>query len=270
MAFLLSFEVLKMNKKILKQALLFENETPVYSTVKELCERAVAYQDENNVYFLQAKRREKTLIKNEAEFFRFLSQTQEIYVEKFSDISNILTATSRSENIRYSGDSKTNIVKIFDKVVVVKKRDEVAKLYQASNLGEIENIEHFLAIENGETFLNIERFAHNFKEDCFVYLAGYANTLTREFLKTKEVRFFLDFDIVGMNIYESFECKAKHFHMPRNIESFFVDKRTNNVELYKHQRAKLKGEYCQELQPLLELIKKYNTVVEQEIIYETH
>ena len=48
-----------MNKKILKQALLFENETPVYSNVKELCEVAVVYQDENNLYFLQAKRGQK-------------------------------------------------------------------------------------------------------------------------------------------------------------------------------------------------------------------
>ena len=259
-----------MNKKILKQALLFENDNPVYSHVKELYEAVVAYQEENGLYFLQAKRREKVLLKDETEFFMFLSLTQEIHVENFLDISHILNAATREENIRHSGDSKTNVVKIFDNVVVVKKRGAIAKLYQASDLSELETVENFLAIENGETFLNIEQFCDNFEEEYFVYLAGYANTLTREFLKTKEVLFFLDFDIVGMNIYESFECKAKHFHMPRNIEGFFSDKRTNNVELYKHQRAKLKGEYCQELQPLLELIKKYNTVVEQEIVYETH
>jgi len=257
-----------MNKKILKQALLFENDTPVYSNVKELCELAVTYQDENGLYFLQAKRREKSLIKNEAEFFRFISQTQDIHVESFADISKVFNATSRAENILYSGDSKTNLVKIFDNVVVVKKRGEVTKLYQASELSELETIESFVAIENGETFLNIERFAENFKEECFVYLAGYANTLTREFLKTKEVNFFLDFDIEGMNIYESFECKRKSFHMPKDIERFFLDKRFHNVALYKKQRARLKSEYSKELLALKELILQHNTVVEQEIVYE--
>lgn len=259
-----------MNKKILKQALLFENEAPVYSKVKELCEAAATYLQEGNIYFLQAKRREKVLIKDEAEFFSFLSQTQDIYVESFLDISQILNATSRAQNILFSGDSKTNFVRVFDDVLVVKKRGELAKLYQRCDLGELEAVENFLVIENGETFLNIQKFCEYFKEEYFLYLAGYANTLTREFLKTKEVNFFLDFDIEGMNIYESFECKAKHFHMPNNIESFFLDKRTHNVALYKQQRARLKSEYCQELQPLVKLIKKYNTVVEQEIVYETH
>lgn len=259
-----------MNKKILKQALLFENEPPIYSAVRELCELVVAYQEENNSYFLQAKRREKAFIKDEAEFFRFISQTQDIYVENFLDISNILNATTRSENIRYGGDSKTNIVKIFENVVVIKKRAEVAKLYQASELRELEGVEHFLAIENGETFLNIEQFFEMFEEEYVVYLAGYANTLTREFLKTKKVNFFLDFDIEGMNIYESFECKSKRFHMPSHIEKLFSDKRYNNVELYKKQRARLKESYSQELLPLKELIQSYSTVVEQEIVYETH
>jgi hypothetical protein len=99
-------------------------------------------------------------------------------------------------------------------------------------------------------------------------LAGYANTLTREFLKAKEVNFFLDFDIEGMNIYESFECKSKNFHMPKDIERFFLDKRFHNVVLYKKQRAKLKNEYSKELLTLKELIAKHNTVVEQEIVYE--
>ncbi|MBU1658754.1 hypothetical protein KKG72_06850 [bacterium] len=256
-----------MNKSILRQALLFENETPVYSNVKELCELAVVYQDENNIYFLQAKRREKTFIKNEKEFFRFISQTQDIDVKNFEDIVNILNAETRSENIRYSGDSKTNIVKVFDNVVVVKRRGEVAKLYQSDDLSELEKIESFLAIENGETFLNIEQFADNFDEEYFVYLAGYANTLTRTFLKTKYVHFFLDFDIEGMNIYESFTCKAKKLHIPKNIQSYFSDKKYNNVALYKKQRVRMKSDYSQDVMPIIKLIKEYNTVVEQEILY---
>ncbi|MFT7004531.1 MAG: hypothetical protein ACJAWW_001894 [Sulfurimonas sp.] len=38
-----------MNKKLLKQALLFETKNPVYSDVKELCVLVVEYQDENNI-----------------------------------------------------------------------------------------------------------------------------------------------------------------------------------------------------------------------------
>ncbi|MDQ7067457.1 MAG: hypothetical protein Q9M40_05530 [Sulfurimonas sp.] len=85
--------------------------------------RLPRYQDENSLYFLQARRREKTLIKNEEEFFRFISQTQELNVKSFSDIKNLLNTTTRSENILLSGNSKANYVRVFDGVVVVKKRE---------------------------------------------------------------------------------------------------------------------------------------------------
>jgi len=101
-----------------------------------------------------------------------------------------------------------------------------------------ENIGNFVAIENGETFLNIEKYTSYFKEQYFVYISGYSNSLTREFLSLK-------------------------------IESYFLNKKYHNVELYKKQRARYKKEYSKESMPIINLIKKYNTVVEQEIIYET-
>jgi len=73
-----------------------------------------------------------------------------------------------------------------------------------------------------------------------------------------------------MNIYESFTCKAKKLHIPKNIQSYFSEKKYNNVELYKKQRARMKSNYSQDVMPIIKLIKKYSTVVEQEIIYETH
>jgi hypothetical protein len=150
----------------------------------------------------------------------------------------------------------------------VKKRGEVAKLYQPSDLVELKKIDNIVAIENGETFLNIDRYAKHFKENFFVYISGYANTLTRDFLRSKNVTFFVDFDIEGMNIYESFFCKSKKLHIPQDIESYFLNKKYHNVELYKKQRDRFKAEYSKELMPVVKLIKKYNTVVEQEIIYE--
>lgn len=257
-----------MNKKLLRQVLLFENNTPIYGNVKELCALALKYQSENEIYFLQAKRREKTVIKNQELFFRFLSEVQNITIDSFENIHNILNSTTRSDNIKFSGDSKTNFIKVFDNVVVVKKRGEIAGLYRECDLHNFGDIDNFLAIENGETFLDIERFADNFDEEYFVYLAGYANTLTRTFLKTKEVTFFVDFDIEGMNIYESFTCKAKKLHIPKNIQSYFSDKKYNNVALYKKQRTRMKNNYSQDVMPIIKLIKQYNTVVEQEILYD--
>lgn len=257
-----------MNRKILNQALLFENNSPVYSKVKELCEVASHYQEENTLYFLQAKRREKTLIKNEVDFFRFISQTQDINVKSFNDIESLLNARTRSENILYSGSSKSNYVRVFDNVVVVKKKGEMTKIYQKSDLVELSQIQRFVAVENGETFLNIENIADKFEEEYFVYIAGYCNTLTRNFLKSKEVNFFIDYDIESMNIYESFECKSKKLHIPVDIERYFKDERLHNVELYKNQIHRKKTEYSQSVAPIIKLIEKYNTVVEQEIIYE--
>jgi hypothetical protein len=259
-----------MNKTILKQAFLFKDENPIFSKVKELSQLALKYQSENEIYFLHAKRGEKAVVKNQELFFRFLFQTQQVSINNFEDISNILNAETRSDNIKFSGDSKSNFIRVFDNVVVVKKKGEIAKLYQSYDLNELEIIENFLAIENGETFLNIEKFSEYFNEDYFIYLAGYANTLTRTFLKTKKVTFFVDFDIEGLNIYESFECESKKLHIPKNIEKYFLNEKYNNVELYKKQRARMKSNYSQDVMPIIELIKEYNTVVEQEIVYETH
>jgi len=257
-----------MNKTFLKQVLLFENDTPTYSKVKDLCQKAMAYQDENHFYFLQAKRGEKVLIKDREHFFRFVSDTVGAKVDSFRNIHDILNATNRSENIKFSKDSKTNIVKIFDNVVAIKKRGEVIRLYQDFELEGLDEEKRFIAIENGESFLHVEQYVDKFDEEYFVYIAGYGNTLTRSFLKTKEVIFFVDYDIEGMNIYESFECVSKALHIPKEIKSYF--QRYGNVILYKKQRARLRENYSNDVIPIIELIKEYSAVVEQEIIYETH
>ncbi|MBN2782430.1 MAG: hypothetical protein JXQ66_04250, partial [Campylobacterales bacterium] len=97
----------------------------------------------------------------------------------------------------------------------------------------------------------------------FVYLGGFANTLTREFLKDKDVVFFLDFDIEAIRIYDSFECKSKKFFRPDDIEDYFQN--YSNQTLYKKQRKSLPDAH-KELDWLIKLITKYSVVVEQEAI----
>jgi len=259
-----------MNIKIIKQALLFENSNPTYSQIKELCNLASEYQSENGIYFLQAKRGEKSYIKNETEFFHFLSQIQNIHISTFEELYKALNTKSRAENIKNSGDSKSSLIKIFDRVVVLKKRGEVTKLYNAEELQKLRNISDVVAVENGETFLNIDRYINYFEAQYFVYLSGYPNTLTQEFLKSKRVEFFLDYDIEGMNIYESMVCESKDLHIPKNIEKYFEGDKYHNIALYKKQRDRFKKNYSQEAKVIIDLIKKYNTVVEQEIIYEAY
>lgn len=257
-----------MNKKIINQALKFEDENPTYSQVKELCSLAAVYQVENDVYFLQAKRATKTFIKDETLFFDFISQTQRVNVDSFVGLKKLLNPSSRAENIEQSGNSKNSYIAVFDSVVLIKKRAEVPKLYQVDDLEEFDKIDNFVAIENGETFLNIDKYTKHFNEDYFVYISGYSNSMTRKFLNSKNVNFFVDFDIEGMNIYESFSCKGKVLHIPQDIETYFLNKKYHNVELYKKQRDRLKKEYSKEATVVIKLIRKYDTVVEQEIIYE--
>ena len=259
-----------MNKKIIKQALLFKEGNPTYSKIKELHREVLEYQQENEVYFLEAKRGEKSFIKNEEEFFRFLSQMIGTQVCTFAELEKTLNAESRSENIKNSGDSKSNFIKIFDQVVIVKKKGEVSRLYKKDELHELVDVSSFVAVENGETFLNIDKYAKYFQAEYFVYLSGYATTLTRNFLYSKEVEFYLDYDIEGMNIYESFECRSKTLHIPQNIELYFQGDKYHNIELYKKQRNRFRISYSQEASVIIELIKKYTTVVEQEIIYEAY
>jgi len=254
-----------MNKKLLKLALRLEKTSPVFSIIRELNEEIVKYQEENELMFFSAKRGSIASVTNEKRFFEFISSEllDGREVKSYAEIRKILNSDTREENIKVSGDSKTNYIRVFDNVVVVKKLAEVTQLLQKKDLDSYEAGHSFVAIENGESFLNIDSLASEFKYDSFIYLGGYSNTLTREFLKDKKVEFFLDFDIEGMNIYESFECKEKSFFIPNSIEELF-DKYPN-TELYKKQIKNLKQNYDAKLDTLEKLIKKHNTVVEQEV-----
>jgi len=258
-----------MNKKIITQAFLFEYENPTNYKIKELAQLAALYQKENDVFFLYTKRNERAVIKNKKEFFKFISETQNINVDGFEDLHNLMSASTRAENITYSGNSKLRYIKVFDNVVIIKKKGDIPKLYQQKQLSELEHIKKIVAIENGESFLNVDNYVEKFTQEYFVYLGGYSNKLTREFLKTKDVCFFLDFDIESMNIYDGFECQSKTLHIPDKMETFFKNKRCKNTELYKKQRARMRDSYSKEASLIIKLIKNNDTVVEQEFIYQT-
>ncbi len=253
------------HKKLLNQVLRFEKTQPVFSIVRDLNEMIVKYQEDNSCYFFSAKRGQKASIEDLELFFEFVSSEllNGKKVRCFDDVKKIVRADTREDNIKYSGDSKTNYVRVFDNVVVLKKAGEVAQLLQSKDLQNFKDVEGLVAVENGESFLNIETIASQFKYDSFIYLGGYSNSLTIEFLKDKKVEFFLDFDIEGMNIFESFKCKEKSFFIPKNIEELF--EKYQNTNLYKKQIKNLKPSYDVRVKVILGIIKKYNTVVEQEV-----
>lgn len=254
-----------MDKTILKQALKFSNTTPTYSQIEKLYKSAQSYQSENNIIFMQAKYRGKANILNLKLFFEFLSDVvlDNGTVTCFEDIEKILSAETRQENIEASGNSKNSIIKVFDRIVAFQKNDDFPVLYK--NLSDIKiNEQPILAVENGETFLNIYSIMSKFGFSQFIYLGGFSNTMTREFLKDKDVVFYLDFDIEAIRIYDSFTCKKKSFFQHPDIEKYFKSKKHHNKKLYLKQRATLPHSHT-EVQWLIDLIEKNSAVVEQEV-----
>lgn len=247
---------------LLRQALKFNNNIPSNSQIKKLYELALKYQKENDVYFLHVKHGQKPKIIDMNNFFQFLTDENGQKISSFDDIETLTKkGATRAENIRISGDSKNTIIGIFSNVVVL--QDENENPIVCKNYNDVEEKGKILAVENGETFLNIYSIMSKYGFNRFVYLSGFPNTATKDFLRDKDVVFFLDFDIEAIRIYDSITCKTKQFFKPENIEYFF--KNYGNQELYKKQRASL-PECHSELDWLLKLIDQYSTVVEQEII----
>ena len=114
------------------------------------------------------------------------------------------------------------------------------------------------------TFLNIFNTMSKFGFEQFIYLSGYPNSLTKSFLLDKNVVFFLDYDIEAIRIYDSIKCKSKEFFKFPDIEKYFENETILNKKLYLKQRNYLQEKHF-ELQWLIDLIKKYSGVLEQEI-----
>lgn len=252
-----------MDKIILRQALKFKNGNPSHSQIEKLYSIASGYQKDIGTVFIKSKYRQKAEILDYDLFFEFIGEEllENKKINGFEDIEDIISSTTRKENIRTSGDSKSNYLRVFDNVVIYQSFDNEPVLYRNSQDIKVQG--KILAVENGETFLNIYSIMSKFGFDKFVYLGGFSNTATKEFLKDKDVVFFLDYDIEAIRIYDSFECKSKSFFKHPDINIYFQN--NGNQKLYLKQRAKLPIRHA-ELQWLITLIQEYSLVVEQEII----
>jgi len=255
-----------MNKILLQQGLKFKNNNPTNSQINLLTQLASGFQDENEVYFLSIKHRQRPKIVDEELFFRFLSEMNSLKIESYEDIEYFLQdVCTRKESIEKSGNSKEYYAKVFDKVLVFQKYDENPVLYKNVSQVPFEIGKKILAVENGENFLDIFKTISKYGFEQFVYLGGFPNSLTKEFLKDKDVVFFLDYDIEAIRIYDSVKCRTREFFRHPNIQSYFENEKYLNKTLYKAQRAKLPEEH-DELQWLIDLIEKYSGVIEQEIV----
>lgn len=257
------------NKTILKQALLFKDgQEPIYSKIQKLYEKVIAYQKLNDCHIMMAKPKQKSKLLDQKLFFTFLNELIENKeIGSFTQLEQYLTPSmSRIESIQNQGDSKSYYAKVFSKTLLFKQKNQTAKLFTKENIHEIQEIDHIVVIENAESFLYIENNRYNFQYENYVYLGGQANTLTKEFLKSKTLLFFIDFDIVSMNIYENFTCHKKKLFIPHDLEEKYFLKNKSNHTLYKKQRAYLKENYGNESSKVIKLIKQYHAVVEQEVV----
>lgn len=252
------------DKILLQQAVKFKNNIPTNAQIKKLSKIAGEYQEDNEVFFLFTKYRKSPEIIDEKLFFEFLSDIYETDIDSFEDIEKLLqNSDSRKESIEKTGDSKSNYIRVFEKVVLFQIANNNPIVYK--NCDEIKINGKILAVENGETFLNIYSIMSKFGFEQFIYLSGYPNILTKKFLENKDVVFFLDYDIEAIKIYDSINCKSKEFFKHPDIEHYFNNKKFLNTELYKKQRYKLPKSH-NELQWLIKLIKDKSGVIEQEII----
>ncbi len=257
------------HQSILKQALLFnQKESPTYSKVKKLYEKAIEFQEHYGAVFIIAKPQTQAKIVDEALFFQFLNElVPNQSIKNFKDITSYLSLSlSRADSIDKQGNSKSHYAKVFNQTLLYKKRGFPAQLFTAKDIAHIESLkDNIVVIENAESFLTIEENYYFSSFNHFIYLGGHANSLTSGFLRKRELLFFVDFDIISMNLYDNFQAKNKRLFIPDDIELYFK-KQHKNQTLYKKQRPYLRQSYSLEAQRVIDLILKYSAVVEQEMV----
>ena len=247
---------------LLKQALKLRNNPP-FGEVKGLMALAREYQAETNDYFVRGGRGERVELLDEAAFFRFLSETLQMPIDGFTAIERALGAQSRAENIAATGDSKSSAVAPFAKTLLLRRAGELPALFREKELGRLKDIGRVVAVENAESFLDFETLDRHFDTQAFVYLGGQPNALTREFLSSREVLFFIDWDIVSLNFYDNFACKSKSLFVPEDFDRLL--ERFGNEALFLKQRYALRESYTPETAPIVEKIEACAKVLEQEI-----
>ncbi|RXJ94810.1 hypothetical protein CRV00_05620 [Malaciobacter molluscorum] len=250
--------------KLLRQALKFNHNEPNYKSIESLYLEALEYQKDVNIAFIYATPGKRAKLLDKIVFFQFLSEKiAKCKIETFEDITNILAADTRAKNIDATGNSKNRYTKVFDKTILFQYEDNLPQLYKTTRIPIVED--KIVVVENAESFLNIYPIMKKYHYKYFVYLGGYGNKITREFLKDKDIVCFLDYDIEAIHIYDSIECRSKKFFKHPNLEFYFEKQKNKSNELYLTQLTRLPKSHA-ELQWLINLINTYSNVLEQEVI----
>lgn len=250
---------------LLKQALKLR-ENPPFGEVKSLLTLAREYQAETGELFLLGRRGERVRLLDEAAFFRFLSETVRMPLESFEAIERALKAQTRVENITATGDSKSSAVAPFAKTLLLRRAGGLPILYREQDVEKLSEIRHVVAVENAESFLDFDTLDRHFDTQAFLYLGGQPNALSREFLSSREVLFFIDWDIVSLNFYEDFHCKSKTLFVPENFDRLL--ERYGNEALFLKQRYALRESYSSDASSIARKLKSRARVLEQEIWHD--
>jgi len=220
---------------------------------KDLVKLIDEFSKKEDVFRYFVRFRGKEAIVNDEEIFeRFIKSILGCKFEEFGVVE------SKKELAKIFKDTKAKNLHTSDITIIYRKRNELPQIFYDDFKPEIRG--RVVVVENYESFLRLN--FDLFKEVDFIYLGGFSNKKTAEFLGDKDILFFGDFDFYGMIIFDSIKCKSKEFFVPENLEELFI--KYPNQKLYLKQR--FIEERVKKVDVVYELIKKYLAVVEQEVL----
>jgi hypothetical protein len=242
--------------------------------INEILNGKVKYKkDRRDILELAKKFRQKEDID---EFLGFVENEAKILNKKFFDefVFDFLDingwsdfgkkAKTKKESIEIHNNSKRKNIHTDENTIIFRRKEKRSEIYY-KEFPKIDN-DKIVAVENYESFLSIDFSLFN--RNYLVLLDGFPSKMVQEFLKDKDVLFFVDFDFYGIEIFNKVECKEKAFFLPKNIEELIKNK--GSRKLYKNQlfkKEKIKNNNNNKnINYLLSLIDKYSKCLEQEIL----
>ena len=220
---------------------------------KDLVKLIDEFSKKEDVFRYFVRFRGKKAIINDKEIFeRFIEENLGCKFEEFGEID------SKKELAEIYKDTKAKNLHTSDITIIHRKKEKLPQIFYDDFEPEISG--RVVVVENYESFLRLN--FNLFKEEDFIYLGGYSNKKTAEFLRDKDILFFGDFDFFGMMIFDSIKCKSKKFFVPENLEELFI--KYPNQKLYLKQR--FIEERVKKVDEVYKLIKKHSAVVEQEVL----
>ena len=220
---------------------------------KDLVKLIDEFSKKEDVFRYFVRFRGKEAIVNDEEIFeRFIKSILGCKFEEFGVVE------SKKELAKIFKDTKVKNLHTSDITIIHRKREKLPQIFYDDFEPEISG--RVVVVENYESFLRLN--FDLFKEVDFIYLGGFSNKKTADFLRDKDILFFGDFDFYGMIIFDSIKCKSKEFFVPENLEELFI--KYPNQKLYLKQR--FIEERVKKVDVVYELIKKYLAVVEQEVL----